>query len=50
MSIHTFSISLSRPLLVPRAGTDICRSSLPRAELRSEPPRLLEEEAGFAFL
>lgn len=33
---RTFSISLSRPLLVPLAGTDDCRSSLPRPE--SEPP------------
>lgn len=45
---QTFSISLSLPLLVPRPGTDNCRSSLPRAELRSEPPRLFE--VGFAFL
>ena len=33
----TFSISLSRPRFRPRPGGRDCRSSLPRAELRSEP-------------
>lgn len=43
---RTFSISLSLPRLVPRPGTDICRSSLSRGEPRSE-PRLFKEF--FAF-
>jgi len=47
----TFSKSISRPRLVPRpvTGTEECRSSLPRIELKSEPAVFfLEADLGAA--